>query len=149
MRRTSGFTLLEIMIVVAIIGILSAIAVPQYSKYVTRAKIIEATSGLSDMAVQMERWFQDNRTYATATDANGPCNSASLATMNSKIKNFAIECNPAPAATTYTVTATGIASMVGFVYSIDQTNTRRTVSVEASWTNLGSACWVTKPDGSC
>jgi type IV pilus assembly protein PilE len=143
MRRTSGFTLLEMMIEVAIIGILSAFAIPQYSNYVKRGKIIEATSGLSDMAVKLEQYFQDNRTYV------GACAAGTVAPVPPDTKNFTFACNPAPAATTYTVTATGIASMVGFVYSIDQTNTRRTVSVEASWTNLGSACWVTKPDGSC
>ena len=66
MKRESGFTLIEIMIVVVIIGIIAAIAIPSYQDYVRRAQITEATNGLSDLRVRMEQFFQDNRTYPTA-----------------------------------------------------------------------------------
>ena len=73
--RASGFTLIEIMIVVAIVGILAAIAYPSYSEYVQRSRIMDATSGLNDVRTRMEQYFQDNRTYANANgyqlDANG------------------------------------------------------------------------------
>lgn len=146
MRRTSGFTLLELMIAVAIIGILSAIAVPAYKNYVLRGKIIEATSGLSDMSVKLEQYFQDNRSYVGACAA-GTIAPLPATTANS---NFTFTC-PVLTATTYTVNATGIStkSLVGFVYSIDQTNTRRTVTAGAGWSGSGSACWVVKQDGSC
>ncbi|MBL0122709.1 MAG: prepilin-type N-terminal cleavage/methylation domain-containing protein [Betaproteobacteria bacterium] len=75
MKRTSqanaGFTLIEVLIVVAIIGILSAIAMPMYGDYVTRSKIQQATAGLGDARVKMEQFFLDNRTYAGGA-APGP-----------------------------------------------------------------------------
>jgi type IV pilus assembly protein PilE len=49
MRFARGFTIIEILIVVAIVGILSAIAFPSYTNYVTRTKIAEAVGNLSDM----------------------------------------------------------------------------------------------------
>ena len=63
-----GFTLIELMIVVAIIGILASIAVPNYTEYVRSGKAIEATAALGDQRVKMEQYFQDNRTYV-----GGPC----------------------------------------------------------------------------
>src|SRR2546426_9927950 len=60
----NGFTLIEVMIVVAIVGILAAIALPNYSYYVQRSKIIEATTSLSDARQRTEQLFLDTRTYA-------------------------------------------------------------------------------------
>jgi type IV pilus assembly protein PilE len=145
MQRKTGFTLIELMIVVAIIGILSMIAMPLYTDYVTRAKIIEATSALSDMRVKMEQYFQDNRSYL------GGCAANTVAPPPTDTKNFTFSCTDpaAPDATTYTVTANGIGTMAGFKYQVDQNNVRKTVSVKGGWSGAGNTCWVTKPDGSC
>lgn len=140
MHRQTGFTLIEVMVVVVIIAILSAIAVPQYTDYVTRSKITEAVAGLSDMRVRMEQYFQDNRTYVGACAAN------TVAPLPTAV-NFTFEC-PTLSATAYTVTATGAGSMAGFTYSVNQANVRATSSVPSGWAT-SATCWVTKKDGSC
>ena len=142
MLKTRGFTLIEIMIAVAIVAILAAVAVPNYTDYVLRGKLTEAVSGLSDMRVKMEQYFQDNRTYANA------CAAGTVAPLPATTSNFSFACSNL-STTGYTVTATGRGSMTGFVYSIDQTNTRTTVGVKTGWNGTGSSCWVIKKDGSC
>jgi len=65
--RQSGFTLIEVMIAVAIVGILIAIALPSYRNYVIRGKLVAGTNALANMRAQMEQYYQDNRTYATVS----------------------------------------------------------------------------------
>lgn len=138
-RRTRGFTLIEVMITVAIVGILAAVALPQYSKYVTRGRIPEATGQLGPLAVKMEQFYQDNHTYV-----GGPGCSVPTTTSN----YFDFSCTPTPTATAFTLKATGKGAMTGFTYSIDQAGNKVTVAVPTGWTT-NSTCWVTKQDGTC
>ena len=55
MRCARGFTLIELMITVAVIAVLSAIALPSYTDYVTRSKLAEAYAHLADLRVKMEQ----------------------------------------------------------------------------------------------
>nr|WP_089714299.1 type IV pilin protein [Halomonas daqiaonensis] len=66
-RRSAGFTLIELMIVVAVIAILASIAYPSYTQYVERARRTDAMSGLSNIAGQLERCYTVNTDY-TATN---------------------------------------------------------------------------------
>ena len=61
MRSATGFTLIEVMITVAIVAILAAVAIPSYTSYITRSKIQEATTTLLAMRTKMEQYFQDHR----------------------------------------------------------------------------------------
>jgi len=63
--NSSGFTLIELMMVVAIISILLAIAVPAYNEYVNRAHRAAAQQFLMDVAQRQEQYLLDNRQYAT------------------------------------------------------------------------------------
>lgn len=131
MKKQKGFTLIELMIVVAVIGILASIAMPAYNDYVTRGKLVEGTSALADGRIRMEQFFQDNRTYA-----GGPCPAATT--------NFTYVCNGL-STTTYLITAMGIDSLVGFSYTINQDNTRTSTTL---WGN-STTCWVMKKGGAC
>ena len=144
MKRGTGFTLIELMIVIAVVGILAAIAIPQYNDYVIRSRIVGATSALSDMRVRMEQYFQDNRTYVGACAAN------TVAPLPPNTTTFIFTCNPVPTATTFTVLATGASSMNGFTYTVDQGNNRTSqTTAAAAWPSIPlQNCWITSK-GSC
>ena len=142
MKQSRGFTLIELMVVVIVVAILAAIAIPSYTDYVRRGKITEAISALSDIRVKMETFFQDNRTYV------GSCVAGTVAPPPTATANFTFACS-GQSATGYLVTATGISSMAGFIYTVDQANTKRTTGLPSGWSGTGNACWVIRKDGSC
>jgi type IV pilus assembly protein PilE len=140
MKMQKGFTLIELMIVMAVIGILAAVAFPSYQDYVRRGQITQATSTLSDARIKFEQWYQDHRTYVGAESKTMYCPADTAL--------FAFVCVTTGAPTdTYSITATGVAgtNMDGFSYSIDQTNTKNTVA--SPWG--AGACWITKKGGGC
>jgi len=66
MPRSRGFSLIELMIVVLIISILAAVALPSYRSYVLRSHRVDATRTLQDLAARQERYFFSNNKYATS-----------------------------------------------------------------------------------
>ena len=69
--RARGFTLLEVLIVCVIVGVLTMIALPSYQKSVQKTRRSDAKSALIGAAGQMERYFTERGTYATATLGSG------------------------------------------------------------------------------
>ena len=63
-KRAGGFTLVELMIVVAIIGILAAVAIPAFIKYIRKSKTVEATEGLDKINAGAKAYFQADHYYA-------------------------------------------------------------------------------------
>jgi type IV pilus assembly protein PilE len=127
--RSRGFSLIELMIVVAIGAILMSVAIPTYREYVRRGAIAEVTGAIGGGRVVMEQYFLDNRTYVDA-----PCPGST--------QKFAIAC--ASDATTYTITATGSDNLSGFVFTIDETDTRTTAGPWGS-----GNCWIRRKGDSC
>jgi type IV pilus assembly protein PilE len=156
--RERGFTLIELMITVVIVAILAAVAVPSYTSYLTRAKIAEATTNLSDLRVKMEQFYQDNRKYNGATA--GTCGLWPLpAATVANYKYFTFTCTSSnPGASPlgdqrYTISATGGVTggdqnMTGFTYTITEANVRATAAVPSGWT-ASATCWVSRKSGSC
>ncbi|WP_295552239.1 type IV pilin protein [uncultured Pseudacidovorax sp.] len=142
--RFSGFTLIEVMIVVAIVAILSAIALPSYRDYVLRGQMVEGTNALAAMQANMERYFQDNRQYNdVSTTVKAPCSTATTA------GKFTVSCSGTPTASTYTVQA--VASSLGsnLTYTVTQAGARSTSGLPSGWgANCGTA-WIVKRGQTC
>ncbi len=146
-RAARGFTLVELMVVVAIVGILSAIALPAYSDYVMRAKIPDAIANLAAKRVRLEQYYQDNKSYAGAPDCPLPANADTTSS-----KYFDFSCSVAGTASAYTLQAVGKSSMAGFVYTVDQSNLKASaigVLAPAGWRATSTTCWITNKGGAC
>ena len=147
-RSQRGFSMIELMAVVTIIGILAVIAIPNYSAYIQRSRITEATSRLADFRVKMEQYYQDNRHYGNANcaDVNAPGWAAFTAT-----KYFSYACAVSGVTANggrqqYTVTATGLTGRAtGHIFTIANfptDPTQRTTQFKGSAVNKN--CWLVK-----
>jgi len=127
--RSRGFSLIELMIVIAIAAILLSVAVPSYREYLRRGAVAEAISTLSGGRVVAEQYFLDNRTYVDA-----PCPG------NTPRFTIACEFN----AGDYTITATGFDNLATFVFTIDEANVRTTAGPWGS-----GNCWISRKGDGC
>jgi type IV pilus assembly protein PilE len=137
--RARGFTLIELMITVAIVGILMAVAIPAYSNYVLRARTTESFSVMGGFQPAAEQFWANNRTYeALPPPGNTP--NFDYSTVNLT-------------ASSYTLKATGKDKMLGLIYTIDQNGTRKTTAVPSTPPFTGwvtnDTCWTDRKGGLC
>jgi type IV pilus assembly protein PilA len=131
MRKVQqGFTLIELMIVVAIIGILAAIAIPAYQDYVTRSKFQDIVSSAAALETAISVCMSENAGVATACDAASEVGITTI--VNSKEAATAL----AISATTAAVTATANAAAGGYTYI--NTPTLAAGDSAITWTQTGT-----------
>ncbi len=130
--RARGFTLIEVMITVAIVAILAAVALPAYTAYLRRGDLTTGFTGLTSYRVTLEQYYQDNRSYA-----NGTACGATAPTVN----HFSLSC--ATTTNGYTITATGNGSRTtGYIYTVNEANTRTTTRFAGA--TVSKSCWLLK-----
>ena len=132
-RTARGFTIIEVMIVLVIIAILAAIAIPAYTDFIIRGAITEAQQGLGGYRINMEQYFQDNRTYSNG----GVCGVA-----QPTYKNFAQTCAITNGGQGYIATAVGSGRATGFTYTIDNQNNRQTTTGPTGWLSATQNCFI-------
>lgn len=160
MRRQQGFTIIELMIVVVVIAVLSAIALPSYTDYITRSKFAEAYAQLADLRVKMEQYYLDNRRYSTNA-GGGTCGipgGNTPTTQGTKYFDFACASSTPNAAgdQAYVLTASGKSAegLSGIAFTVDTSNAKTTVVTASTpmatkgYAGAGT-CWVRKKPSQC
>lgn len=140
-----GFTLMELIIAMVIIGILTAIALPNYTAYIQRSNRSEARNQLLEMSVWMERWRTERGRYDDPGNINNPppsppfpANWVQSPPLPATAKYTIVR---AATATTFTFTATAVGVMAGDACTtlvIDQTG-QRTFTTGGGGTQ--DICW--------
>jgi type IV pilus assembly protein PilE len=132
MGREAGFTLIELMVVVVILGILAAIAIPNYTEYVNRGRRAEAKTALLQVAQWQERTRTQTGSYATSFPAGFGLSSVGT--------TYTITINTGADAGSYTLTATRAGSMASDTCG-DFTLTHLGVQSTANGTRTAAECW--------
>ncbi len=142
--REAGFTLIELMIAVAIVSILAAVAYPQYTSYVQRSRLAEATGTLSVTRVRLEQFYQDNRHYGATAATCG------ITMPTGDYFTYSCIWGATSSNQSYVITATGKASagMDGYAYTVNQDNLQRTTAFTGAGT-LPVNCWLRRAGDAC
>lgn len=137
-RMQHGFTLIELMVTVAIVGILAAIAYPSYIQYIVRANRSSAQTFILSVANKQEQYQLDARQYATTMALLGY---ASIPTEVSKNYGVAVATDNTATPPTYTITATPIGSQLSRDTQCANLTIDQTGAKGISGTGTPASCW--------
>lgn len=146
-----GFTLIEVMITVAIVAILAAIALPSYAEYLRRGSLPDAFNSLSDYRIKLEQYYQDHRNYGEGGAGSACADGAPAPTWNTfapaSVRGFTFACQiTAAAGQAYRLTATGATGRaVGHVYTLTSDNQQATTTFKGEAV-AGKNCWLSRGD---
>jgi type IV pilus assembly protein PilE len=151
MKAQHGFTLVEVMIVVLMISILAAIAMPAYTDYASRGKIVEGHSLMSDTRLKLEQFYQDNRNYGTGT-CGTTAGGTTTVPMPTTAKHFTYACTLGGGGQTFTLTAASKSPALGsaagdYTFTLNESNARATTKFKGASTSLN--CWILKKGDTC
>ena len=143
-RHVDGFTLIELMIVVAIIAILAAIAYPSYINYITKTHRVAAEGCLSEYANYMERYYTTNLRYDQDTSATPVPNSLPMfdcATPQQTGANYSYKFAALPTQTAYTIQAVPINAQLTRDTQCGTLSLNQTGARTESGTGTVDQCW--------
>jgi len=129
-----GFTLIEMMITVAVMAILAAVALPSYSDFTRRANLTSAFEALGTYRIRLEQFYQDSNNYGVGTCAVVAPATTSL---------FEYTCALTDSGQGFTAAATGVGTMAGYTYTTDAAGANVTTAFPHG-SGLPKACWLTR-----
>ncbi|MDB5839954.1 MAG: type 4 pilin N-terminal cleavage/methylation protein, partial [Herminiimonas sp.] len=150
-----GFSLIELMVTVVIIGILAAVVIPSYRDHIRRGTLPQAFATLSDMRVKLEQFYQSNRRYGTVGPTVGPIVPCANDGTGPKI-DFTAASAPTSGRFTYSCRLTGTTAFpdqayelmavgstgpaVGHIFTLDSNNVRSTTMFKGDV--VSRQCWL-------
>ena len=138
--RQQGFTLIEVLVTLAMVSIIAAVALPAYSGYVARSKVPPGLEALSSTATRMEQFYQDTGNYGVGSCGSGyvmPTPSTSYSAVSCVLTNLGQG---------FDMTITGIGALSGYQYSINHRGERKTLAHPKGlpsgncWSVKGTTC---------
>lgn len=140
MKRHAGFTLIELMVVIAIVGILAAVALPMFGEQMAKSRRSEAIATLTDLQLRQERWRANHATYGTLAEVTG------TSTFNTAQQNYDFSVSAA-SGTDVLLTATPKGDQTGdrcgnFMLRIDNDNNSTPAGlVDKTTSTSADRCW--------
>jgi type IV pilus assembly protein PilE len=139
-----GFTLIELMVAVAIVSIIATVAYPQYTDSVRRSRLVEATGALATARVRLEQFYQDNRHYGSSATGCGVAAPTG--------DNFSYSCTWGSSSSdqSFLLTAVGNSSagLSDTSYTVDQNNLQQTTAFPDT-SGLPVNCWLRRKGDTC
>ena len=141
--KQKGLTLIELMIVVVIIGVIAAIALPSYQNYIEKSRRADATTTILKIAAEQEKYYLQNNRYATTAQMAAKMNSSVTTSIDTQSGHYNATLASADVTRDYTITATAIGAQLNDKKCRNFTYTQSGIRGATSSTSTASTddCW--------